>query len=180
VPRPRLHLIRFHGVLAPNAKLRALVVSQGPAQPERVTAAADAAECNVESVQSRPHQINWARLLERALDIDVHHCPNSGAGEMKIIAAAPEAAGDLENPGPPDGERAAAAQESRARPGVALRCLSRVRCQRHLTTGFAATLQPGWRCAPCRHNAVDGRVNPEAEAGTGPLELSRTSEIGAT
>ena len=28
VPRPRLHLIRFHGVLAPNAKLRALVVLQ--------------------------------------------------------------------------------------------------------------------------------------------------------
>ncbi len=26
VPRPRLHLIRFHGVLAPNAKLRAMVV----------------------------------------------------------------------------------------------------------------------------------------------------------
>ncbi len=26
VPRPRLHLIRFHGVLAPNAKLRASVV----------------------------------------------------------------------------------------------------------------------------------------------------------
>jgi hypothetical protein len=33
VPRPRLHLIRFHGVLAPNAKLRALVVPQGP--PDR-------------------------------------------------------------------------------------------------------------------------------------------------
>ena len=28
VPRPRLHLIRFHNVLAPNAKLRALVVPQ--------------------------------------------------------------------------------------------------------------------------------------------------------
>jgi len=28
VPRPRLHLIRFHAVLAPNAKLRALVVPQ--------------------------------------------------------------------------------------------------------------------------------------------------------
>ncbi len=26
VPRPRLHLIRFHGVLAPNAMLRAMVV----------------------------------------------------------------------------------------------------------------------------------------------------------
>ena len=28
VPRPRLHLIRFHVVLAPNAKLRAQVVPQ--------------------------------------------------------------------------------------------------------------------------------------------------------
>jgi hypothetical protein len=28
-PRPRLHLIRYHGALAPNAKLRALVVPQG-------------------------------------------------------------------------------------------------------------------------------------------------------
>ena len=26
VPRPRLHLIRFHGVLAPNAGLRAAIV----------------------------------------------------------------------------------------------------------------------------------------------------------
>ena len=26
VPRPRLHLIRFHGVLAPNAKLKSRVV----------------------------------------------------------------------------------------------------------------------------------------------------------
>jgi len=32
VPRPRLRLIRFHGVLAPNAKLRSKIV---PASPER-------------------------------------------------------------------------------------------------------------------------------------------------
>jgi hypothetical protein len=31
VPRPRLHLIRFHGVLAPNAKLRCVIVP-GPAE----------------------------------------------------------------------------------------------------------------------------------------------------
>ncbi|MGH2397983.1 MAG: transposase [bacterium] len=30
VPRPRLHLIRFHGVLAPNAKLRPEIVPGGP------------------------------------------------------------------------------------------------------------------------------------------------------
>jgi Putative transposase len=34
VPRPRLHLIRFHGVLPPNAKLRSKIV---PAPAERAT-----------------------------------------------------------------------------------------------------------------------------------------------
>ncbi|HRD84021.1 MAG TPA: transposase [Rubrivivax sp.] len=33
VPRPRLHLVRFHGVLAPNANLRAMVVPQPPEPP---------------------------------------------------------------------------------------------------------------------------------------------------
>ena len=37
VPRPRLHLTRFHGVLAPNAGLRAALVP-GPAQDARVPA----------------------------------------------------------------------------------------------------------------------------------------------
>ena len=39
VPRPRLHPIRLHGVLAPSsttsAKLRALVVPQGPESAAR-------------------------------------------------------------------------------------------------------------------------------------------------
>jgi hypothetical protein len=88
VPRPRLHLIRFHGVLAPNAKLRALVVPQGPpAQAQVATEAAASAECEVETVQARPHRIGWARLLKRVFDIDMEHCPNCGGGELKIIAA---------------------------------------------------------------------------------------------
>jgi hypothetical protein len=38
VPRLRLHLIRFHGVLAPNASLRPLVVPQAlPAQAQAAT-----------------------------------------------------------------------------------------------------------------------------------------------
>ena len=46
VPRPRLHLIRFHGILAPNAGLRAQVVPLGPVriEEERVVEGA-AAEC---------------------------------------------------------------------------------------------------------------------------------------
>jgi hypothetical protein len=45
VPRPRLHLTRFHGVLAPNAKLRALVVPQGPEVERQPAEAAPATEC---------------------------------------------------------------------------------------------------------------------------------------
>jgi hypothetical protein len=54
VPRPRLHLIRYHGVLAPHAKLRARVVPQGPpAQEPAATEAAVAAESGVETVLER-------------------------------------------------------------------------------------------------------------------------------
>jgi hypothetical protein len=87
VPRPRLHLIRFHGVLAPNAKLRPLVVPQGPHVQEPASEAAAPAECEVDTVQARPNRISWARLLKRVFDIDMQHCPNCGGGELKIIAA---------------------------------------------------------------------------------------------
>ena len=87
VPRPRLHLIRFHGVLAPNAKLRPLVVPQGPEVQEQTTEVAAVSECETETVQARPHRISWARLLKRVFDIDMQHCPNCRSGELKIIAA---------------------------------------------------------------------------------------------
>lgn len=86
VPRPRLHLIRFHGVLAPNAKLRPLVVPQGPADEQR-SAETAAPECEVETVRARPGRISWARLLKRVFDIDMQHCPNGGNEKLKIIAA---------------------------------------------------------------------------------------------
>jgi hypothetical protein len=87
VPRPRLHLIRFHGVLAPNAKLRALVVPREPAETEQTTEPTAAAECEIEAAQARPGRISWARLLKRVFVIDMQHCPNCGGGELKIIAA---------------------------------------------------------------------------------------------
>ena len=87
VPRPRLHLIRFHGVLAPNAKLRPLAVPQGPQLQEQTSEAAAATECEVETAQARPQCISWARLLKRVFDIDMQHRPNCGGGELKIIAA---------------------------------------------------------------------------------------------
>jgi hypothetical protein len=74
VPRPRLHLIRFHGVLAPNAKLRSLVVPQGPPEHGEPTAEAAAVTvCEVQTAQARPQRISWARLLKRVFDIDMQH-----------------------------------------------------------------------------------------------------------
>ena len=83
VPRPRLHLIRFHGVLAPNAKMRSQVV---PQQPEPPAPAAPPAECEASCAHHRPVRLSWARLLKRFFEIDLEHCPSCG-GELKIIAA---------------------------------------------------------------------------------------------
>ena len=87
VPRPRLHLIRFHGVLTPNAKLRALVVLQEvPHEPEPANQESKPAECEANRVHHRPVRLSWAKLLKRVFDLDLEHCPNCG-GELKIIAA---------------------------------------------------------------------------------------------
>ena len=45
VPRPRLHLTRFHGVLAPNAGLRAAIVP-GPAQKPSVASRHGSVRCH--------------------------------------------------------------------------------------------------------------------------------------
>jgi hypothetical protein len=70
VPRPWRHLIRFHGVLALNAKLRSLVVPQGLPKDEEVPGvAASGVQCEAqtETVQVRPGRTGWARLLKRVL-----------------------------------------------------------------------------------------------------------------
>ncbi len=82
VPRPRLHLIRFHGVLAPNAGLRAAIVP-GPAHNVSVPADEDA--------HGAPARMGWARLLKRVFDLDLEHCPQCG-GDFRIIAAIEEPA----------------------------------------------------------------------------------------
>jgi hypothetical protein len=81
VPRPRLNLIRFHGVLAPNAKIRSGII---PGRPLTVDDTSD-------DLDGAPHhsasaRMSWARLLKRVFDIDVQHCPQCG-GILKIIAA---------------------------------------------------------------------------------------------
>ncbi|MDP3662818.1 MAG: IS91 family transposase [Nitrosomonas sp.] len=81
VPRPRLNLIRFHGVLAPNAKLRAEIIPGSKKNKSHASNANDAAPPSQATVR-----ISWARLLKRVFEIDIERCPHCG-GNVKIIAA---------------------------------------------------------------------------------------------
>ena len=131
MPRPRLHLIRFHCVLAPNAKLRPLVMLQGSEAQEQGNEAAIAADCEIETTQARPSRISWVRLRKRVFDIDMQRCPNCGAGELKIIAAILERQVIEKFPHPPGAQSPTAAQGPGARdvaglkpsePGLARAC----------------------------------------------------------
>ena len=83
VPRPRLHLIRFHGVLAPNAKLRSQVV---PVPAQQTTKG----EGDCEHAHSKAVRMTWARLLKRVFDIDIERC--ACGGKLKLVAVIEEPA----------------------------------------------------------------------------------------
>lgn len=71
-------------------------------------------------------------------------------------------------------------------------CLQAVHRTRRIQLGAAAQvrvrhrhaalpkLQPGWRCAPCRHGADEVRVNPGAEAERAACEQAMTCRVGTT
>jgi len=73
----RLHLIRFHGVLAPHAKLRAAIV---PSPVENTIGHA------ADHAHGAPARMSWARLAKRIFDIDIERCPHCGKA-LRIIAA---------------------------------------------------------------------------------------------
>ena len=76
VPRPRLHLIRFHGVLAPHARLRAAIVPGTVTKPSEPAARARA---GIGAYELGAFTETRLRHRHRAL-------PECG-GELKIIAA---------------------------------------------------------------------------------------------
>lgn len=80
VPRPRLHLIRFHGVLTPNAKRRPPIV---PSRPVTANDNLDGALHHASSAR-----MSWARLLKRVFDIDVEHGPHC-EGKARLAYCTP-------------------------------------------------------------------------------------------
>jgi len=81
VPKPRVHLTRFHGVFAPNHKHRALVT---PAKRGKGSKRRSQTEEKT-STEHRAAQ-TWAQRLKRVFAIDVTTCRHC-AGPVRIIAA---------------------------------------------------------------------------------------------
>jgi hypothetical protein len=75
VPPPRQNLVRYHGVLAPNAKLRSQVVPKKP-DPEEL-----------EKTRGKSkNRLLWAALLARTFRLEMEVCVHCG-GRMRMVAA---------------------------------------------------------------------------------------------
>jgi hypothetical protein len=90
IPRPRVHLTRFHGILAPHDKHRKQVVPKTEeaaavpvAQPGVVVLTL---QQQLFEKKKKQRRMSWARLLKRVFNIDVETCGACG-GKMRIIAA---------------------------------------------------------------------------------------------
>ena len=109
VPRPRKHLVTYHGVLAPGASLRHRVVprvaedgqqeglDEDCADPEAARSDEAAAGSVAPPVARVPHRpgkwrravrryYTWAELLRRVFRVEIFTCPNCG-GARRLLAA---------------------------------------------------------------------------------------------
>ena len=82
IPRPRVHLTRFHGVFAPHFKYRSLVTPK-PGSSKK----SSSNEKDKEDTKS--YSMGWAKRLRRVFGIDIQTCSNCG-GKVKIISAIEE------------------------------------------------------------------------------------------
>jgi hypothetical protein len=86
VPRPRHNLVRYHGVFAPNARMRKLIV---PTKRKKTKPKLDQNECKSiaesEVADELIAPLTWAQRLKRVFNIDISVCPLCG-GTMRVIA----------------------------------------------------------------------------------------------
>lgn len=76
VPGPRVNLIRFHGVLSPNSKLREKVVPGKPPTSQPMD-------------HPKGYGMTWAQRLKRVFNIEIEKCDKCG-GKLKVIACIEE------------------------------------------------------------------------------------------
>jgi hypothetical protein len=89
VPRPRINLVLYYGVLAPRAAWRDAVVPSRTTDADSAPGAADVSG-HGGRVGRRPNRA-WAELMERSFGFDVLACPRC-AGRMTLVALIRDAA----------------------------------------------------------------------------------------
>ena len=80
VPKPRVNLTRYHGVLAPNHRCRGLVT---PAR--RGKGIKSIANAEVRTAAERHAAMTWAQRLKRVFNIDIEVCARC-RGSVRVIA----------------------------------------------------------------------------------------------
>lgn len=80
VPKPRVNLTRYHGVLAPNHRWRGLVTPT-----KRGKGAMRPADSDAVSPIERHAAMTWAQRLKRVFNIDIEVCGRCG-GSARVIA----------------------------------------------------------------------------------------------
>ncbi len=97
VPRPRINLILYHGVLGPRAAWRSAIVRRttsedhgGAEVPE--TCCAQTGQTDASDLVQRPARgFLWADLMRRTFGFDVLACPRCG-GRLRLVALIEQAA----------------------------------------------------------------------------------------
>jgi len=82
VPKPRVHLTRFHGVFAPNSAHRARVTPAKRGKGNKASASHGSEDA---TPAERRAAMTWAQRLKRVFNIDIETCKTCG-GHVKIIA----------------------------------------------------------------------------------------------
>ena len=77
VPKPRVHLTRYHGVFAPHSALRARITPAGRGSRKATTETRTPAENH--------RAMSWAQRLKRVFKLDLESCEGCG-GQVRVIA----------------------------------------------------------------------------------------------
>ena len=92
IPPPKMNMVRYHGVFAPNFKDRSLVVPKPKTKSEpKPESAANAAAVDLAlsspfaQKRARRERMRWSEMLKRTFKIDVTVCPDC-KGRLEQIA----------------------------------------------------------------------------------------------
>ena len=83
IPPPRMNMIRYHGVFAPNFKNRNKIVPKKESSTHKNSKEPQAE--NVVNKKIKVERLRWAEMLKKTFEIDVSICPKCN-GRLEQIA----------------------------------------------------------------------------------------------